>query len=124
MPLLRVVSAALGDGTALGLAATQPPAAAGHGEEEIAGFIARPDQDPHPVLEARLSTEYDAGGVIRRAGMELWLDESGPPARGAGDREHVAVVDRGGLTGEAVRMAFRLDGVTGIAVYELLSPAG
>jgi hypothetical protein len=122
--LLRVVSAVLEDGTAIGFAALRPAAAGGHGDEEVGAFIARDGRDPQPILDARLSTEYDAGGGVRRAGLELWVEESGPPARGAGDRESTGEVRRGGLAGEAVRLAFRLDGVPGIADYELLRPAG
>lgn len=122
-PLLRVVSAALEDGTVLGLAALRPESAGGHGDEDVAAFIARDDGEPQEVLEARLSTEYDAAGKPRRAGLELWIDESGPPARGAGNREGAVEVRRGGLAGEAVRMGFLLDGVPGLAVYEILRPA-
>lgn len=122
--LLRVLSAAFDDGTALGLAAVQPPQADGHGDEEVAAFVARPGRDPQAVLDTRLSTEYDAEGLVRRAGLELWLEEDGPPARGAGDRESLIEVRRGDLSGRAVRMAFRLDGVAGVAVYELLGPGG
>jgi hypothetical protein len=119
-PLLRVVSAALADGTALGLGAARPPLADGHGDEQVAAFIARPGREPQGIVEARLSTEYDAKGLVRRAGLELWLDEAGPPLRGAGDRESLVEVHRGGFSGEAVRMTFRLDGVPGVAVYDLL----
>jgi hypothetical protein len=122
-PLLRIVSAAFEDGTALGLAALQPESASGHGDEDVVAFIARPDHEPQGILEPRLSTEYDAEGRVRRAGLELWIEESGPPARGAGDRESAVEVRRGGFAGEAVRMSFRLDGVPGVAVYELLRPA-
>jgi hypothetical protein len=124
-PLLRVLSAALDDGTALGLASAMPPGSAGHGDEEVGAFVVRPGRDPEPIAEALLSTEYDAEGRVRRAGLELWTGESGPPARGAADREVTGVaVTRGALAGEAVPMAFRLDGVEGVAVYELLRPAG
>jgi hypothetical protein len=123
-PLLRVLSAALEDGTAIGLAAAQPATADGHGDEQVVAFIARRGEDPQPVLDARLSTEYDAEGLVRRAGLELWLEESGPPARGAGDRESRTEVRRGDFSGETVRMTFRLDGVPGIAVYDLLRSGG
>ena len=123
-PLLRVLSAALEDGTAIGLAAAQPAAAGGHGDERVAAFLARTGEDPQPVLDARLSTEYDADGLVRRAGLELWLEETGPPARGAGDRESRTEVRRGEFAGEAVRMTFRLDGVPGVAVYDLLRSGG
>jgi hypothetical protein len=121
--LLRVLSAAFEDGTALGLAALRPGSAAGHGDEDVAAFLARAGQEPQAILEPRLSTEYDAAGRVRRAGIELWIEEAGPPARGAGDRERALEVRRAGLAGEAVRMGFRLDGVPGVALYELLRPA-
>lgn len=123
-PLVRVLSAVLEDGTTLGLAAAKTGSADGHGDEEIAAFIAREDGDPQPILDARLSTEYDAGGAVRRVGLELWIEEAGPPARGAGDRDSASEVSRGPLGGESVRLGFRLDGVPGIAVYELLRPLG
>jgi hypothetical protein len=122
--LVRVLSAALEDGTVLGLAAVKADSTDGHGDEEIAAFISREGGDPQPILDARLSTEYDSGGAVRRAGLELWIEESGPPARGAGDRESATEVSHGGLRGEAARMEFRLDGVPGVIVYELLRPAG
>ena len=122
--LVRVVSAGLEDETAVGVAALRPRASGGHGDEEVAGFIARPGRDPVEIPEALISTEYDHEGRVRRAGLELWLRETGPPARGAGDRTGTSEVRRGGLAGESVRMDFRFDGVAGAAVYELLKPAG
>jgi hypothetical protein len=122
--LLRVVSAALDDGTAIGLAALRARSAAGHGEEEVAAFVVPPEGDPVDIPEALISTEYDAEGRVRRAGLELWIREAGPPARAAGDRHSATPVRRGGLAGESVRMGFRLDGVPGTAVYELLRPVG
>jgi hypothetical protein len=124
LSLVRVLSAAFDDGTTIGLAAIRARSAAGHGEEDLAGFIARPDHDPIEIPEALISTEYDSDGSVRRAGLELWIRESGPPARAAGDRSSASDVRHGGLAGESVRMDFRLDGVQGAAVYDLLRPAG
>lgn len=122
--LVRVLSAGFDDGTAIGLAARRARTAAGHGDEDLAGFIARPDHDPIEIPEALISTEYDSDGRVRRAGLELWIREGGPPARAAGERSSASDARHGGLSGESVRMVFRLDGVQGAAVYDLLRPAG
>ncbi len=120
--LLRIVSGGLEDGSVLGLLAVREPAADAHGDELVAAAIARPGGMPETFEEARLSTEYDAEGHVRRAGFELWAEDDTPPTRGAADSEAFAAVQRGPLAGEAARLRLRLDGVAGFALYELLRP--
>jgi hypothetical protein len=62
--------------------------------------------------------EYDADGVPRRLGIELWPDSDSAPLRVAADRD--AEVEGHGGTSEAVEMAFRLDGAAGSGLYEVL----
>jgi hypothetical protein len=115
---LRVVAAALEDGTMLGVAALRPAGAAGHDAEEVAGIVSRPGADPAAASEVRLSTEYDAAGHPRRIGVELFTDPDAPPLRAAGDRHEGSGADSSGDR-ELVSMEVRSEGHGGSGLYEI-----
>jgi len=117
---IRLVSARFEDGGALGFAAIRPRGARGHDEDVAVTRLIQSDGEPSEPSEALLSVEYDADGSPRRLGLELWTDPDSSPLRVA--------ADRAGETGpqdgrEAVPMRFRLDGVDGAGLYEILRPA-
>jgi hypothetical protein len=72
------------------------------------------------LVDALLSTEYDADGLPRRIGVELWAEPDSPPARVAASREGNVHVDGNGIRRELTRMSFRLEGCGGTGTYELL----
>ena len=76
--------------------------------------------EPAETSEALLSVEYDADGAPRRLGLELWTDPDASPLRVAADRAGEAGTQSGR---DAVPMRFRLDGVDGVGLYEVLRPA-
>jgi hypothetical protein len=116
---LRLVSAVFDDGRALALAALRLRGAQGHDRDATA---CRLDESGEPVglIDALLSTEYDATGLPRRIGVELWTEADSPPARVAANREGAVHVRENGVHRELARMAFRLEGSGGSGTYELL----
>ena len=114
--LLRVISAAFADGGALAIASLAPKGRAGHGDETVRALLTPADGESAALAEALLSTEYDAAGVPRRIGLELYAEPDSAPRRVAADR----IEARAEGTRQTVRMAFRMDGVSGTGLYELL----
>jgi hypothetical protein len=117
---LRLISAVFEDGQALALATLRPRGTTGHDRDRVAHHLERAGA-PIALTEALLSTEYDAGGLPRRIGVELWAEPGSPPLRLAGDRRgEVEVRDDDQVRREVARMSFRLDGAGGQGAYELL----
>lgn len=120
---LRVLTAALPDGTLLLVAGARPEGAEAHDAEALSGLLVEPGSDPRPVERVLVSTEYAQDGSIRRLGLEFFLPGEDFPLRAAGDP-----VGQGSSDGEVgrrdfVRLRFRLDGGEGSAVHELVRPA-
>jgi hypothetical protein len=116
---LRLVSAVFEDGRALALAALRPRGAPGHDRDSTA-YRLEDSGEPVELADALLSTEYDADGLPRRIGVELWADPGSPPVRVAADREGEVNVGGNGVRRELARMSFRLEGAGGTGTYELL----
>jgi hypothetical protein len=68
--LVRLLSARLGDGRLLAIAALRPAGAEGHGDEVVSGALGQPGT-ADPLEEVLLSTEYGPDGLPRRVGLEL-----------------------------------------------------
>jgi hypothetical protein len=117
---IRLVSALFDDGGALGLAVLRPRHARGHDEDVVVARLVNAEGEQVPISEALVSLEYDADAAPRRLGLELWQDPDSSPRRIAADRagEPARASDR-----ESVPMRFRLDGVDGTGLYEILRPA-
>ena len=109
--LLRSLAAGFEDGSLLAVAAARPAEAAGHGEEAVSAFLLDADGSVNRFEETLLSTEYDAEGHHRRAGLELWSADEGSPLRGSGTLI--------GAAGENAFMSFTLNGSPGTARYEI-----
>lgn len=74
--LQRSLSIALEPELSFALLSRRPDGAAGHGEEQLEAAVWRGDPAAAaPIERPRLSTTYDAGGIARHAGLELWEDE-------------------------------------------------
>lgn len=119
---LRLISAAFEDGQALALAALRPRGDAGHDRDRVAHHLEQ-SGEPVALTEALLSTEYDARGLPRRVGVELWAEPGSPPLRLAGDRRGEVEVRDNEVRHELARMSFRLEGAGGSGTYELLRAA-
>ena len=119
---LRLVSAVFEDGRALALAALRPRGTTGHDRDSIAHHLEE-SGEPIALTEALLSTEYDAGGLPRRIGVELWAEPESPPMRLAADRQGDVEVIGDSVRRELARMSFRLEGASGTGAYELLKRA-
>lgn len=119
---LRLISAVFEDGRALALAALRPRGTAGHDLDSVAHHLEE-SGERIALTEALLSTEYDADGLPRRIGMELWAEPESPPLRLAADRQGDVEVIGDGVRRELARMSFRLDGASGRGTYELLRRA-
>jgi hypothetical protein len=113
--LIRMITVRLDDGRTLGLLAARPAGATGHDEEAVRALLDGGDDAPD-VEEALLSTEYDADGLIARAGIELLASGADYPMRLTGDR---TAPPEGTAAEQVCAMSFRLDGVVGRGTYEL-----
>jgi len=116
---LRVVSAAFEDGRLLVIAAAHPQGAEGHDETRLRGALVEPDGEIVELVEALLSTEYDAAGAPARIGLELYTDPDALPLRVAADRESgdaATAADRA-----VIPMSFRMEGARGAGLLELIS---
>jgi hypothetical protein len=121
--LIRSLTAVLDDGSLLVMASARPRGAAGHGDEATSAVLLDSEGSLTRFDEALLSTEYDAGGAQRRAGLELWgAEEDAAPLRGAGTAVGGSVADVGELKTAFLR--FTLDGTPGTARYELATRPG
>jgi hypothetical protein len=119
---LRVLTAALGDGRAVALAALRPAGAAGHGEELVAALLIV-DEAAEELEEALVSTEYGPDGHPRRVGLELYRPDDPIPLRVAADVTASEVEREGGVADVRATLQVRRDGEPGAGVYEILTPA-
>jgi hypothetical protein len=118
---LRLVSAVFEDGRALAVAALRHRGSPGHDADSIAHHLVDAGE-PLELTEVLLSTEYDADGLPRRIGLELWLEGDAPPLRVAADRKGEVEVTGDGVRRDTALMAFRLEGTVGAGLYEVLRP--
>lgn len=93
---VRVLSARLGDGRLLAIAALLPNGAEGHGDEFVAGAIG--DQSSFEQLdEALLSAEYGQGEELRRIGLELYASDVPLTIRASGTVSSQSRSEHGGV---------------------------
>jgi hypothetical protein len=67
------------------VAARGKPGAAGHGEDEIGGWLIE-GEDVTAYDESLISTQYDGGGDPTRLGLELWPVDADQTSRAAATR--------------------------------------
>ncbi|HET8566001.1 MAG TPA: hypothetical protein VFL77_05960 [Solirubrobacterales bacterium] len=120
----RVVRRSIGivfeDGGLLALIATLPKHGAAHGDEQVSAVLCDPDGAPLTFEESLLSTEYDEGGVQRRATLELWPDvEEMRPVRGAGTLISSTRVRHHELDAEIAFFRWSVEGREGLGTYEV-----
>ncbi len=117
---VRVLSAVLGDGRRLAVAALRPAGAA-HGDELVAGAIG--DAESFAQLERTLlSTEYGPDGRPRRIGLELYPDDEALALRIAGDVTAVTSSASGGVERIAATLAIRGPDGAGAGAFDTLAP--
>ena len=121
--LERMLAALFEEGPwAVVLTAQRPRGAVGHGEERLDAVAFR--GDPLEVVRfegPRLSSTYDAGGLLSHAGLELWESEdSDRPTRIGGEalaRGELAHPD--GTITRVTFLAWHHDGVHGLGSYTI-----
>jgi len=118
---VRVLSARLGDGRVLGIAAILPAGAAGHGEELLAAVIGT-DSTFEQLDQALLSTERVAEGPPQRVGLELYPHGAEIALRIAGDAVGVASSEHGGVGRTSIALALRSAAGEGAGILDLLTP--
>jgi hypothetical protein len=117
---VRVLSARLGDGRLLALAALRPAGSEGHGDEYVAGLLGVPGAYTQ-LGEALISTEYGPDELPRRVGLELYREAAGLPIRLAAD---VAGTARDASSGvERISAALSLRGEGGAGALDQLTRA-
>ena len=108
------------------LLASRPPAAAGHGDEQLEAVIFRGDPPVATLVERpRLSSTYDGGGLPRHAGIELWEDgESEYALRIAGEAlTNGELIAADGARSRVVFMAWHHGSHHALGSYMLSTPA-
>ncbi len=118
--LRRSIGIVFADGGLLALSAVRPAGSGDHGAEQVATILCDPDGAPVEISETLLSTEYGPDGVQRRATLELWPDEGGPPLRGAGTLISSSAVHRPGLDTDVAFFRWSLEGREGLGHYEIV----
>jgi hypothetical protein len=95
----------------------------GHAAEPVWAALLSPD-GAIGIAEPRLSTTYDADGHQRRAGLELWIDETDEYAhRGSGEVLCGSTLELGQLQLDCAFFRWRVDGRTGVGRYDILRRA-
>lgn len=117
---VRLLSARLGDGRVLALAAIRPAGTDGHGEELIASAIGTAEAFTQ-LEETLLSTEQGADGVPRRVGLELYPPDGQMALRVAGDAVEARAFDEGGVHRTAIGLELRSADGDGAAILDLLT---
>lgn len=120
---LRVISGATSDGSLVLLCAARPKGAEHHDEDLVSAVVVDPAGEAKAIEEPLVSTEYAADGAVRRLGLELYKQGEDYPVRGAGDTTGSSSSESDGERHERAELAFRLDGATGRALYEIVRPA-
>lgn len=116
----RTVSAWFGD-TALSVAAIARAGEVDHGREAISATIFEPGDDGCVrVGDPRLSTTFDEDGRQRRASLELWITDDGPPRRATGDVLCGTTLDLGRMRLDTAFLTWRMDDRTGVGRYDIL----
>jgi hypothetical protein len=116
----RTVSAWFGD-EALSVAAIGAAGGEEHGREAISATIFEAgDAGCVRVGDPRLSTTFDGEGRQRRAALELWITDDGPPRRATGDVVCGTTLDLGRLRLDTAFLSWRMDDRTGVGRYDIL----
>jgi hypothetical protein len=118
--LVRVLSARLGDGRLLAVAALRPAGAEGHGDEVISGALGEPGA-AGALEEVLLSTEYGPDELPRRVGLEVHEAGAEISTRLAAGVDSTARSNSGAVERLAAALSFR--GVGGAGVLDLLRRA-
>lgn len=117
--LRRSIAVAFADGSLLGLSASRPTGAGGHGDEVVSAALTEAGAEL-ALAETLLSTEYDDRGRQRRATLEIW-PQGEPPLRGAGTIVSGATVGVGELRVEIAFFRWSLNGRPGLGRYEIVT---
>jgi hypothetical protein len=126
---VRLVAAWFGSERGVALSAYRPQGAGGQDRDRIEVAL-NGESEGLSVFDPHLSTTYDADGVPRRMGVELWLGETEEgdqfPRRVAGEASgsHASGASAAGMRVGAHALRCHSRGETGAGVYLLLQAAG
>jgi hypothetical protein len=111
---------------AIALTASRPRGASAHGEELIEAVVFR-GEPPAPSLfeKSRLSTTYDAAGIPRHAGVELWESEEVEFALRIGGEAvtNGELIHPDGARSRVVFLAWHHRGHRALGSYTITTPA-
>lgn len=116
---LRVLSGRPAADRWIAVAALRPAGAAGHAEEVRAGMTGV-GGEAEALRQVLFSTEYGAGGLPRRIGLELLTATSELPLRVAGDARDASASAEDGLARERLGLDLRMGDASGPGVLEVL----
>lgn len=117
----RTVSAWFGD-EAVSVAAIARDGDSGHGGEAVSATLMGAGGCTK-IADPRLSTTFDSEGRQRRATLELWVEDDGPPRRAAGDVLCGTTLDLGRLRLDTAFLEWRSEAGTGVGRYDVLRRA-
>jgi hypothetical protein len=123
--LRRSLGVWLGDGEGVVARTERPAGVDEHDTESVEVFLVEGDPPAVvPVADPRLSTQYDAEGRHRRAGLELWVGEDDDYARRvAGEVVCATSFDLGAWRLDASFLRWHMQGREGPGRYDILRPA-
>jgi hypothetical protein len=120
--VLRSLYAAAPD-EGLTLTAVRPAAGEGHGAERVQAWSAKVGAAPAVFDDARVSTIYDRGGEIRKAGLELHMAGEEFPRRASGEARAAAILEAGPLKIAISFLRWSIQGAPAQGSYAVVSPA-
>jgi hypothetical protein len=122
--LLRWLGAWFGEDEAILARAERAPGADAEAEAVAVHLVEGEPPAAVRVADPRLSTQYDAQGRQRRAGLELWVGEEDDfPRRAAAEVVCATTFDFGAVRLDWAFLHWRSHGREGAGVYDILRPS-
>jgi hypothetical protein len=117
--LTRSLGIWFADGTGVLFGSVRSTDAHAHADEASGASLVGPGGDV-VARDARLSTTSDGDGRQRRAGLELYLAEDGPPHHAAGETLCGATLDLGPVRLDCAFLRWHMEGREGVGRYDVL----
>jgi hypothetical protein len=94
-----------------------------HGDELVAAYLAERDSPPARFEDVHLSTIYDSEGVIRKAGLELYMPGDEYPRRTSGVARRATILEAAGTRRAISFFEWSVGGAPGQGSYQMISRA-
>jgi hypothetical protein len=108
---------------ALTVVTVRPPGRDSHGDELVEARLTAGDTESGSFEDARVSTIYDGGGNIRKAGLELYMPGDEYPRRASGEAVAATTVEADGLRVALSFLRWSVEGSPGHGSYKMVTAA-